>query len=126
MNRSAEAGLSRRSVSMNSRSRAVASPRAAWADRTSGDARIASIGAHAYPRAPQLEPGCHVPGVDEADGGGAGVPVQEAGHEGVAGLVVDLLVRPDLLDAALVHDDQHVGQDQRLIVVVRDVDRRDI
>src|SRR6266436_6523269 len=161
MNRSAEAGLSRRSVSMNSRSRAVAS---AWADRTSGDARIASsrahrtallmpgsrslrhaskprarrlvedvkalecepdgiaarkalvargmrvellvlhldgehhgvqhgepqrggddpsdtarpvlprhhdvLGAHAYPRAPQLEPGGHVPGVDEADGGG--------------------------------------------------------
>ena len=44
---------------------------------------------------------------------------------GVAGSLVDLARRADLLDHALVHHDDAVGHRQRLFLVVRDHDRRD-
>ena len=43
-----------------------------------------------------------------------------AATNGVAGLVVDLVGRSDLLDAAVVHDDDLVGELERLLLVVRD------
>ena len=41
----------------------------------------------------------------------------------MAGLFVDLLRRADLLDLALVHDHDPVGDFERLFLVVRDEDR---
>ena len=43
----------------------------------------------------------------------------------VARAIVDLLGRADLLDLAVVHDDDPVGHRQRLLLVVRDVERGD-
>ena len=68
----------------------------------------------------------HAGGVEHADGRAAGVEIQEAGHEEVHGLVVDVLGRTDLHDPPLVHDRHQVGQDQRLVVIVGDVDRGDV
>src|SRR5256886_3662564 len=48
----------------------------------------------------------------------------EAHHELVRGMVVELARRRDLLDAALVHDDDRVCELERLLLVVRDEDRR--
>ena len=50
----------------------------------------------------------------------------EAHHERVRRLVVELARRRDLLDAALVHDDDGVGELERLLLVVRDEDRRHV
>ena len=50
----------------------------------------------------------------------------EAVHEGGRRIVVDLAGRADLLDAALVHDDDAVGDFQRLLLVVGDEDRGDV
>ena len=47
----------------------------------------------------------------------------EAGDEGRRRLVVDLVGRADLLDAAGVHDDHPLGQRHRLDLVVGDVER---
>ena len=49
----------------------------------------------------------------------------EVCHKGVFRLVVDLLRGADLLDIALVHDDDGVGHGQRFFLVVRDVDKGD-
>ena len=49
----------------------------------------------------------------------------ERGHEACRGEVVDLEGRADLLDPALAHHDHAIGQRQRLLLVVGDVDRRD-
>ena len=49
----------------------------------------------------------------------------EAGDEEVGRIVVDLARRVDLLDDALVHDRDAVGQRHRLDLVVGDVDRGD-
>ena len=45
----------------------------------------------------------------------------EVGDEGVDGLVVDVHRGADLLDAALVEDDDGVGQGQGLLLVMRDI-----
>ena len=50
----------------------------------------------------------------------------EAHDEGVGGLLVDLARRADLLDFAVVHDDDAVGDLHRLLLVVRDEDRRHV
>ena len=49
----------------------------------------------------------------------------EAGHERLRGLLVDLLRRAALLDHAGVHDRDAVGHRERLLLVVRDVEERD-
>ena len=49
----------------------------------------------------------------------------ERGHEGGRREVVDLGRRADLLDPALAHDHDPVGQRERLLLVVGDVDRGD-
>ena len=48
----------------------------------------------------------------------------EVRDERVLGLVVDILRRADLLDFALVHDDNRVGHGQRFFLIVRDIDKR--
>ena len=48
----------------------------------------------------------------------------EAGDEQIVGPVVELERRADLLDPAVVHDDDLVGHGHGLDLVVRDVDRR--
>src|SRR5215831_12386367 len=47
----------------------------------------------------------------------------EVGNEGIGGPLVDLLRRADLLNAAVGHDDDAVGERERLTLVVGDVDR---
>src|SRR5256886_17356859 len=47
----------------------------------------------------------------------------EVGDEGIAGSVVDLRGGADLLDPAGVHDDDAVGDHERLFLVVGDVNR---
>jgi len=49
----------------------------------------------------------------------------EVRHKGVLGLVIDILRRADLLDAALVHHYDGVGHGQGLLLVVGDVDEGD-
>ena len=49
----------------------------------------------------------------------------EVRHEGVLGLVVDVLRGADLLDGALVHDDDGVGHGEGLLLVVGDIDEGD-
>ena len=49
----------------------------------------------------------------------------EVRHKGVLRLVVDVLRRADLLDAALVHDHHGVGHGQGLLLVVGDIYKRD-
>ena len=54
--------------------------------------------------------------------GDAVVGADEAGDEGRGGLVVELLRRAELLEAAAVHDGDVIGQHQRLGLIVGDVD----
>ena len=49
----------------------------------------------------------------------------EAGHERLRRVLVDLLGRAQLLDHAVVHDGDPVGHRERLLLVVRHVDERD-
>ena len=51
------------------------------------------------------------------------LPMKSA-TKALAGLFVDLPRRPDLLDAAVRHDDDPIRERERLALVVRDVDRR--
>ena len=51
---------------------------------------------------------------------------EEAHHEPVRGLVVELARAADLLDPAVVHDRDPVGDGHRLLLVVRDQDGRDV
>ena len=46
-------------------------------------------------------------------------------HERILRLVVDALRRPDLLDPALIHDDDRVRHRERFLLIVRHEDERD-
>ncbi len=48
----------------------------------------------------------------------------EARDKNVVGIVVDFIRRAELLDLALVHDGDAVGQRHRLDLVMRHIDRR--
>ena len=52
-----------------------------------------------------------------------GAAADEAGDEAVGRLLVELALRADLADLALLHHHQPVGHGQRLLLVVRDHDR---
>ena len=49
----------------------------------------------------------------------------ERGHEACGWEVVDLKRRADLLDPAVAHHHHPVGERERLLLIVRDIDRRD-
>ena len=50
----------------------------------------------------------------------------EVGDEAAVRTVVDVLRRADLLDPAAIHHDHPVGDRQRLLLVVRDIERGDV
>ena len=64
----------------------------------------------------------HQPRIEEVHLGRA----DEARHEQVGGVVKDLLGRADLLDEAVLHNDDAVTQRHRLRLVVGDVDKRGV
>ncbi len=51
-----------------------------------------------------------------------GGAADEIGDETIGRALVEILLRADLADAALAHDDEPVGHGQRLLLVVRDHD----
>src|SRR5690606_35586026 len=84
---------------------------------------------HFTPRRPVLDVGAAVPGDGER-----GTVVRSGDKVGLADklrdetgrrLLVELLRGADLLDLTLIHDDDDVGDGQRLRLVVGDVDGRD-
>ena len=50
----------------------------------------------------------------------------EIGHEGIAGLIVDILRGTDLKDVAIPHDDDAVGHGERFFLIVGDIDEGDL
>src|SRR5262249_56523344 len=64
---------------------------------------------------------CH--SADHALTGGAEhiALADESSHERALGSLVDVLRRADLLHDAVVHDRDAVGQDERLVLIVRDI-----
>ena len=83
------------------------------------------LGTHAHPRVLEPRPLVQAACVDEADRRSPDVQVQEAGHEDVLRRVIDLLGRPHLFDPPPIHHGHQIRENQRLVMIVGHVHRRD-